>query len=71
MVMDSQLWHCGGPNTSADDWRLGLNVQYVRGFFRTQQNHCLVFPFRARDRKGIRRGDRGAIGREGPSDGRD
>ena len=44
LVMDSQLWHCGGPNTTADDWRLGLNVQYVRGFFRTQQNHYLGVP---------------------------
>ncbi|MEL7155441.1 MAG: phytanoyl-CoA dioxygenase family protein [Actinomycetota bacterium] len=44
MVMDSQLWHCGGPNTTEDDWRLGLNVQYVRGFFRTQQNQYLSIP---------------------------
>ncbi len=44
LVMDSQLWHCGGPNTTADRWRLGLNVQYVRGFFRTQQNHYLSIP---------------------------
>lgn len=44
MVMDSQLWHCGGPNTTADNWRLGLNVQYVRGFFRTQQNQYLSIP---------------------------
>ncbi len=44
LVMDSQLWHCGGPNTTTDDWRLGLNVQYVRGFFRTQQNHYLGVP---------------------------
>lgn len=44
MVMDSQLWHCGGPNTTADEWRLGLNVQYVRGFFRTQQNQYLSVP---------------------------
>lgn len=44
LVMDSQLWHCGGPNTTADVWRLGLNVQYVRGFFRTQQNHYLGVP---------------------------
>jgi len=44
LVMDSQLWHCGGPNTTADEWRLGLNVQYVRGFFRTQQNHYLSVP---------------------------
>ncbi|MEM9564236.1 MAG: phytanoyl-CoA dioxygenase family protein [Actinomycetota bacterium] len=44
LVMDSQLWHCGGPNTTTDDWRLGLNVQYVRGFFRTQQNHYVGTP---------------------------
>lgn len=44
MVMDSQLWHCGGPNSTSDDWRLGLNVQYVRGFFRTQQNQYLSVP---------------------------
>ncbi|MDH3682662.1 MAG: phytanoyl-CoA dioxygenase family protein, partial [Acidimicrobiia bacterium] len=44
MIMDSQLWHCGGPNTTGDDWRLGLNVQYVRGFFRTQQNQYLSIP---------------------------
>ena len=44
MIMDSQLWHCGGPNTTDDDWRLGLNVQYVRGFFRTQQNQYLSIP---------------------------
>lgn len=44
LIMDSQLWHCGGPNTTADEWRLGLNVQYVRGFFRTQQNHYLSIP---------------------------
>lgn len=44
MVMDSALWHCGGPNTTTDEWRLGLNVQYVRGFFRTQQNQYLSIP---------------------------
>jgi hypothetical protein len=44
LIMDSQLWHCGGPNTTVDDWRLGLNVQYVRGFFRTQQNQYLSIP---------------------------
>jgi ectoine hydroxylase-related dioxygenase (phytanoyl-CoA dioxygenase family) len=44
LIMDSQLWHCGGPNITDDDWRLGLNVQYVRGFFRTQQNQYLSIP---------------------------
>lgn len=44
LIMDAQTWHCGGPNTTDDDWRLGLNVQYVRGFLRTQQNHYLGVP---------------------------
>ncbi|MEZ5407150.1 MAG: phytanoyl-CoA dioxygenase family protein [Acidimicrobiales bacterium] len=47
LVMDSQLWHCGGPNTTDAEWRLGLNVQYVRGFLRTQQNHYLGIPHEA------------------------
>jgi ectoine hydroxylase-related dioxygenase (phytanoyl-CoA dioxygenase family) len=47
LIMDSQLWHCGGPNTTHDQWRLGLNVQYVRGFLRTQQNHYLGIPHEA------------------------
>lgn len=47
LIMDSQTWHCGGPNTTVDNWRLGLNVQYVRGFLRTQQNHYVGVPAEA------------------------
>jgi ectoine hydroxylase-related dioxygenase (phytanoyl-CoA dioxygenase family) len=44
MIFDGSLWHGGGANTSADDWRLGVNVQYCQGWMRTQQNHYLGVP---------------------------
>ena len=44
MIFDGALWHGGGANTSADDWRLGVNVQYCQGWMRTQQNHYLGVP---------------------------
>jgi ectoine hydroxylase-related dioxygenase (phytanoyl-CoA dioxygenase family) len=44
MIFHGSLWHGGGANTSADDWRLGVNVQYCPGFVRQQQNHYLAIP---------------------------
>ena len=44
MIFDGALWHRGGANTTADDWRLGVNVQYCQGWMRTQQNHYLGVP---------------------------
>jgi len=44
MVFDGGLWHAGGPNTTADVWRLGVNVQYCVGWVRTQQNHYVGIP---------------------------
>jgi ectoine hydroxylase-related dioxygenase (phytanoyl-CoA dioxygenase family) len=44
MVFHGSLWHGGGPNTTADDWRLGVNVQYCPGFVRQQQNPYLGIP---------------------------
>ena len=44
MVFHGSLWHAGGPNTTADDWRLGVNVQYCAGWVRTQQNHYVGIP---------------------------
>jgi ectoine hydroxylase-related dioxygenase (phytanoyl-CoA dioxygenase family) len=44
MIFDGSLWHGGGANTSTDDWRLGVNVQYCQGWMRTQQNHYLGVP---------------------------
>jgi ectoine hydroxylase-related dioxygenase (phytanoyl-CoA dioxygenase family) len=44
LVIDGGLWHGGGANTTADEWRIGVNVQYCAGFCRTQQNHYLGIP---------------------------
>jgi ectoine hydroxylase-related dioxygenase (phytanoyl-CoA dioxygenase family) len=44
MVFHGSLWHGGGPNTSTDDWRLGVNVQFCPGFVRQQQNQYFAVP---------------------------
>lgn len=44
LVLDGALWHGGGGNATADEWRIGVNVQYCAGFIRTQQNHYLGVP---------------------------
>jgi ectoine hydroxylase-related dioxygenase (phytanoyl-CoA dioxygenase family) len=44
MVFHGSLWHGGGANTTDDDWRLGVNVQYCPGFVRQQQNPYLSIP---------------------------
>ena len=44
MVFHGSLWHGGGPNTTDDDHRLGVNVQYCPGFVRQQQNPYLGIP---------------------------
>jgi ectoine hydroxylase-related dioxygenase (phytanoyl-CoA dioxygenase family) len=41
MVFHGSLWHAGGANVTADDHRLGVNVQYCPGFVRQQQNPYL------------------------------
>jgi ectoine hydroxylase-related dioxygenase (phytanoyl-CoA dioxygenase family) len=44
MIFHGSLWHGGGANTTNDQWRLGVNVQYCPGFVRQQQNHYLAIP---------------------------
>ncbi len=44
MIFHGSLWHGGGANTTSDDWRLGVNVQYCPGFVRQQQNPYLGIP---------------------------
>jgi ectoine hydroxylase-related dioxygenase (phytanoyl-CoA dioxygenase family) len=39
LVMHGGTWHCGGPNSTTDQWRMGANIQYCLGWMRTQQNH--------------------------------
>ena len=38
LVVNGGTWHCGGGNTSKDEWRLGISVQYCQGYLRQQQN---------------------------------
>jgi ectoine hydroxylase-related dioxygenase (phytanoyl-CoA dioxygenase family) len=44
MVFHGSLWHGGGPNTTDDEWRCSVNVQYCPGFVRQQQNPYLGIP---------------------------
>src|SRR5262249_12942963 len=41
MIFHGSLWHGGGANTTRNDWRCGVNVQYCPGFVRQQQNPYL------------------------------
>lgn len=38
LIVNGGTWHCGGANTTDDDWRLGISVQYCQGWMRQQQN---------------------------------
>jgi ectoine hydroxylase-related dioxygenase (phytanoyl-CoA dioxygenase family) len=44
MVFHGSLWHGGGANSTAEEWRLGINVQYCPGFVRQQQNPYVGIP---------------------------
>jgi ectoine hydroxylase-related dioxygenase (phytanoyl-CoA dioxygenase family) len=44
MIFHGSLWHGGGANVTAGEWRLGVNVQYCPGFVRQQQNPYLGIP---------------------------
>lgn len=46
MIFHGSLWHGGGPNSTSDVWRCGVNVQYCPGFVRQQQNPYLGIPRR-------------------------
>lgn len=41
LVLHGSTWHGGGHNTTADEHRYGLSVQYVAGWCRQQQNLML------------------------------
>lgn len=44
LVLHGSTWHGAGPNTTADQWRLGAWVQYCHGFIRQQQNPYVGIP---------------------------
>lgn len=44
LIIDGSLWHGGGANTTEDEYRLGVNLQYCVGWVRQQQNQVLSIP---------------------------
>ena len=44
LILNASLWHGGGPNTTAEDQRYGLSIQFVAGWCRQQQNLMLGTP---------------------------
>ena len=44
MIFHGSTWHGGGANVTADQWRLGVNLQYCAGFIRPQQCAYLGIP---------------------------
>lgn len=44
ILFHASLWHGGGPNTTAEEQRYGLSIQYVAGWCRQQQNLMLGTP---------------------------
>ena len=41
LVVHGSTWHGGGHNTTTDEYRYGLSIQYVAGWCRQQQNLML------------------------------
>jgi ectoine hydroxylase-related dioxygenase (phytanoyl-CoA dioxygenase family) len=44
LIIDGSLWHGGGANTTENEFRLGVNLQYCAGWVRQQQNQVLAIP---------------------------
>jgi len=44
IVFNGALWHAGGANTTADQFRLAVTAQYCAPWLRTQENMSLAVP---------------------------
>ena len=44
MIYLGSVWHGGGANTSADDWRIGMICGYSLGWLRQEENQYLAVP---------------------------
>ncbi len=44
LIWTGSLWHGGGANVSADQWRTGIAMNYCAGFIRQQENQQLGVP---------------------------
>lgn len=44
LLYSGKVIHGGGPNSSADEWRVGLHAGFVSGWLRSEENHQLTTP---------------------------
>ena len=42
LLYSGKIIHGGGPNSSADEWRVGLHAGFVSGWLRSEENHQLT-----------------------------
>jgi hypothetical protein len=42
LLYSGKVIHGGGPNSSSDQWRVGLHAGFVRGWLRAEENHQLT-----------------------------
>jgi ectoine hydroxylase-related dioxygenase (phytanoyl-CoA dioxygenase family) len=42
LLYSGKIIHGGGPNTSSDQWRVGLHAGFVLGWLRSEENHQLT-----------------------------
>ena len=46
LFFEGQCFHAGGANTTADEYRYAVSVDYCAGYLRTQENFLLSIPAR-------------------------
>ena len=44
LIWQGSTWHGGGANTTADEVRIGVSMNYCAGFIRQQENQHLGIP---------------------------
>lgn len=47
LLYSGKVIHGGGPNTTADEWRVGLHAGFCCGWLRSEENHQLTVPIEA------------------------
>lgn len=47
LLYSGKIVHGGGPNTTTDEWRIGLHAGFVSGWLRSEENHQLTVPLEA------------------------
>jgi len=44
LLYSGKVIHGGGPNTTTDEWRVGLHAGFCAGWLRAEENHQLTVP---------------------------